>query len=190
MKEVFLKAKKVNMMALILILPISFLITMPFLVKWSSHIRGSLKMIKALLSVFDNKLLDTIIIIFAPTVLIFIGIVIHELIHGFFMAIFSKDGIKSVKFGIMKQSFVFYAHCKEPLLAKNMLIVSLAPFVFLGLIPTIYSFISGSLIIWFIGFSMTIGAIGDFIYAYLILKTGLGKMILDHDCEVGFKIVD
>jgi hypothetical protein len=37
---------------------------------------------------------------------------------------------------------------------------------------------------------MTIGAIGDLIYAYLILKTGLGKMILDHDCEVGFKIVD
>lgn len=190
MKEVFIKAKKVNVMGFILFSPLAVLMTIPFWLKWGSHARVSLKMIKALLSVFDNKLLDTVIIIFAPTVLIFIGIVIHELIHGFFMAIFSKDGIKSVKFGIMKQSFILYAHCKEPLLAKNMLIVSLAPFVFLGLIPTIYAFISGSLIVWFIGFSMTVGAVGDFIYAYLILKTGLGKMILDNDTEVGFKIID
>ncbi len=189
MKEVFISAKKVNLIGFVLILPITLSMIIPFWAKWGSHTRVSLKMIKALLSIFDNKLLDTLIIFFAPTVLIFIGIVIHELIHGFFMAIFSKNGIKSVKIGMIKKSFALYAHCNEPLLAKNMLIVSLAPFVFLGLIPTVYAFISGSLIACFIGFSMTIGAVGDFIYAYLILRTGLGKMILDHDSEVGFKII-
>ena len=190
MKEVFVKAKKVNGIGFIIILPIAVLMIIPFFVKWGSHTKVSLKMIKSLLSVFDNKLIDSIITIFAPVALIFIGIIIHELIHGVFMVIFSKDGMKSVKFGITKQSFILYAHCKEPLLAKNMLIISLAPFVFLGLIPTIYAFVSGDLVVWFVGFSMTIGAVGDFIYAYLILKTGLGKMILDHDTEVGFKIMD
>ena len=65
------KAKKVNVMGFILFSPLAVLMTIPFWLKWGSHARVSLKMIKALLSVFDNKLLDTVIIIFAPTVLIF-----------------------------------------------------------------------------------------------------------------------
>lgn len=190
MKEVFIKTKKVNLMGFILISPIAVLMIIPFWLKWNEQAKVSLKMIKTLLSFFDNRLLDTVIIVIAPSVLIIIGIIIHELIHGFFMVIFSKEGMKSVKLGIIKRSFIFYAHCKEPLSAKNMLIISLAPFVFLGLIPSIYAFISGNLTFWFFGFSMTVGAVGDLIYAFLILKAGLGKMLLDHDSEVGFKIID
>lgn len=188
MKDVFIKTKDVNLIGVVSILPLAMLIIIPFWMKWGKQTKVSLKMIKRTLSIFDDKLLDTLVIVLAPTVFILIGIIIHELIHGVFMALFSKESFKSVKFGIVSKSLIPYAHCKEPLISKKMLIISLAPFFFLGFIPIIYAFVTGSLTIWFMGFSMTLCSVGDFIYAYLILKIGLNHMILDHESEVGFKI--
>jgi hypothetical protein len=189
MKDIFIKKRDANLIGLVSILPLAMLIIIPFWIKWGKQTRVSLKMIKNSLSIFDDKLLDILVIVFAPTVFIFIGIILHELIHGFFMVLFSKKGFKSVKFGIVKKHLIPYAHCKEPLISKKMLVVSLAPFFFLGLIPIIYAFETGSLSVWFMGFAMTLGSVGDFIYAYLILKSGLNHLILDHDSEVGFKII-
>ncbi|MEM8522759.1 DUF3267 domain-containing protein [Flavobacterium sp. PL12] len=190
MKEVIIRTKVVNILAFVTILPITAAIIIPFCIKWGSTIKFSIKIIKTSLSIFNNKLLDNIIIIITPIILIFTAIIIHELIHCLFMAIFSKNGIKSVNIGIKKETLVLYAHCSEPLMGKKMLIVSLAPFVILGIFPTIYAFIFGNLIACFIGLSMSIGAIGDLIYSYLILKTGLKKMMLDHGSEIGFRIID
>lgn len=190
MKEVFVNAKKINRIGLVSILPIVVLIIVPFWIKWGDSTRISIKTIKDSLSISENNVINGLIIIFAPTVLIFTGILVHELIHGLFMVVFSKKGIESVKIGFQKKTLMVYAHCKEPLVAKKMLIISLAPFVFLGLIPVLYAFISGSFVACFFGLVMSISAIGDFIYSYLILKTGLEKKILDHNSEVGFKIME
>lgn len=37
---------------------------------------------------------------------------------------------------------------------------------------------------------MTLGAVGDFIYTYLIFKVGLNHKLLDHNSKVGFMIID
>lgn len=190
MKEVFVKSKKINLIGVICILPITVLSIIPYWIKWSGHIKADIKIIKTSLSIFENNLLNAITVIMAPCVLILLAIIVHELIHALFMIVFSKNGIKSVRLGIMKQSLIPYAHCKEPLKGGKMLIISLAPFIFLGLIPTLYAYMYGNLILWFTGLVMTLGAIGDFVYAYLILKTGLDHKILDHANEVGFIIID
>jgi hypothetical protein len=190
MKEVFVKSKKINLIGIISILPIAALNIIPYWIKWNSHIKADVKIIKSSLSIFENNLMNGITIIIAPCILIFIGIIIHELIHALSMVFFSKNGIKSVRLGIMKQSLIPYAHCKEPIKGRKMLVISLAPFIFLGLIPALYAYIFGNLIFWFTGLVMTLGAIGDFVYAYLILKSGLDHKILDHPNEVGFLIID
>lgn len=190
MKEVFVKSKKINLIGVICILPIAVLSIIPYWIKWSDHIKPDIKIIKTSLSIFENNLLNAITVIMAPCVLILLAIIVHELIHALFMIVFSKNGIKSVRLGIMKQSLIPYAHCKEPLKGRKMLIISLAPFIFLGLIPTLYAYMYGNLILWFTGLVMTLGAIGDFVYAYMILKTGLDHKILDHTNEVGFIIID
>ena len=48
-------------------------------------------------------------------VLVILGIIAHELIHGITWAIFTKNGFKSIKFGIMLKMLTPYCHCKEPL---------------------------------------------------------------------------
>jgi hypothetical protein len=190
MKEIFVNSKKINLIGVICIVPIAILSIIPYWVRWGSHLKADIKVIKTSLSIFENNLLNAITVIIAPCVLILIGIIAHELIHALFMVVFAKNGIKSVRLGIMKQSLIPYAHCKEPLKGRKMLVISLAPFIFLGLIPTLYAYTFGNLIFWFTGLVMTLGAIGDFVYAYLILKTGLDHKILDHTNEVGFIIID
>jgi hypothetical protein len=190
MKEVFIKSKKINLIGAICILPITILSIVPYWIKWSSHIKTDIKLIKTSLSIFENNVLNAITVIIAPSILIFIGIIAHELIHALFMVIFSKKGMKSVKLGIMRKSLIPYTHCKEPLKGTKMLVISLAPFIFLGLIPTLYAYAFGNLIFWFTGLVMTLSATGDFVYAYLIFKTGLNHEILDHKDEVGFIIME
>lgn len=190
MKEVSFNTDKINLLGFLFALPVSALMIIPFFIKWRSHIKAEVNLIKNTLSVFDNDLCNMITVILAPVVLIFVGIVVHELIHGFFMIFFSKNKMKSVKLGVMKKSLIPYAQCKEPIKGKKMLIISLAPFVFLGLIPSFYAYNDGNLVLWFIGYSMTLSAIGDFVYAYLILKFGLNKTLLDHKSKVGFVIID
>lgn len=188
MKEVFLKEKKANLLALCFCLPIMVVLIFPFIFIWSNTLKSGMLIIKESLSVTNYKITNNVIILITPILIVFIGIVIHELIHGFTMLLFAKKKNSSIKFGVTK-FLTPYAHFKEPISAKKMLIIALAPFVFLGLFPYLYSFFTGNLVFLFFGSAMTLGSIGDFLYAYLIFKNGLNNIILDHEDEMGFKIV-
>lgn len=190
MKEITLNGRKVRIVGFISLVPISLIMISPFWTKWSETIWLNLKKIKESLSLFDNDLFDTFITLGATLLVIFIGIIFHELIHGFFMKIFTWNTIGAVKFGFRKEQLVPYAHCRKSLISWQMLIVALAPFVLLGLIPYLISLINGNLVLLYIGLVMTLSAVGDFIYAFLIIKTGLSVKIIDHDTEVGFRILN
>lgn len=188
MNEVIIKAKTANLIGLFLIIPFSMAFILPFWLNRKEQSIIAVRQIKTGLSLFDNNIINSIIIIISPVIVVSIGIIIHEMIHGLFMLLFSKRR-DAIKFGFHKDIFVPFAHCKVPLVSGQMFIVAIAPWIILGLIPFILSLINGNLIFWFVGFSMTLAAIGDFIYAFLILKTGFNIKIIDHDKEIGFKIV-
>ena len=46
---------------------------------------------------------------------IFVGILLHELLHGLGWVPFTKSGFRSLQFGFMTPEMAPYAHCKEPL---------------------------------------------------------------------------
>jgi hypothetical protein len=189
MNEVIARAKTANLIGLLLIIPFSLAFILPFWIKWSEQSLIVVKEINIALSFFDNTIIDSVVIIISPVILVSIGVVIHELIHGLFMLLFSKRP-DSIKFGFRKDVFIPFTHCKVPLGSGQMFIVVIAPWIILGLIPFVLSMNNGNPVVWFIGFSMTLAAIGDFVYAFLILKTGFNVRIIDHDKEIGFKIVD
>lgn len=190
MKEISIDSKKVQFYGIIISIPIILFFLLILYLTWNELFVQNLKDIKASFQIFDNKKVNTILILLIPNLIIFIAIVVHEFIHGFFMALFSKKGWKSVKFGFVKMYLMPFANCTEPLQSKKMLVIALAPFFILGLLPSIYGFLYNNFIFLFIGFSMTLGAIGDFIYSYLIFKVGLNHNILDHKSKVGFMIID
>ncbi|WP_411197813.1 metalloprotease family protein [Sphingobacterium thalpophilum] len=70
------------------------------------------------------------------------------------------------------------------------IIGAFAPALILGLVPLILGLSLGSILIYFFGYVFLLGAIGDFIIIYFILKYTVQKSkILDHPTKIGFLIV-
>jgi len=117
-----------------------------------------------------------------------VGIVVHELIHGIFFAMFAKNGWKSIKFGILKEMLTPYCHCKEPLKVKHYIIGAAMPGIILGIIPAVIAIITGSLFLLVFGIIFTVAACGDILIINLLLKENINDLAEDHPSEVGFYI--
>jgi hypothetical protein len=76
--------------------------------------------------------------------IIIIGLIVHELIHGFFFALFCKNKFKSIKFGIALKKGYAYCKCKEILRANQYVVSLLMPTIILGIIPSIGSLFIGN----------------------------------------------
>ncbi len=119
-----------------------------------------------------------------------IGVVIHELIHGIFAIIFSKQGMKSVKFGISWKFLTPYCHCKEALLVKDYRIVVLAPLIILGIIPTIIGLVTGHNFIYSFGIIFILAAGGDLLIIWKIRNESSNSFALDCSDKCGCDIYE
>ena len=114
-----------------------------------------------------------------------IGIVLHELIHGISFALFAKRGIRSIRFGIMKQYLTPYCHCTEPLQIRHYLFGALAPAVILGLIPAVAGLVIGKYPLTFWGIVFLVASIGDFMIVRLLWEEKPTDYAQDHPSEAG-----
>lgn len=113
------------------------------------------------------------------------GIVIHELIHGFFFGLFAKKGFKSIRFGVMWKMLTPYCHCKEPLKIKHYFLGALMPALLLGIIPAVISLFNGSGLMLLFGIIYTGAAAGDFMIVWILRKEHPETYVQDHSSEVG-----
>lgn len=67
--------------------------------------------------------------------LLALGFVAHELIHGIMWAVFAKHGFKSIRVGMLWKSFAPYCRCIEPLTLTQYSAGRLMPLFILGIIP-------------------------------------------------------
>jgi hypothetical protein len=114
-----------------------------------------------------------------------IGIIAHELIHGITWAGYAKNGFKSIKFGVLWKMLTPYCHCSEPLKVKHYIIGAVMPAVILGFLPFIYSLFTGNILWLFWSIFFTISAVGDFLIVKLLIKEKKDDLVLDHPSEVG-----
>jgi hypothetical protein len=189
MKEPTVSTKRANILGLLTAIPIITVMAFLFWFLWSNMAINEIRGLKKALSPTGVNWVDSIITIFSPVAVISVGAIVHEFIHGIVMLVFTKK-IKSVKIGFRLEILLPYAHCKEPLTVFQMLIVVLAPWIVLGLIPFIISLGNGSVILWFVGVSMTILSVGDFIYTALLYRLSRYYLVLDHDSKIGFYLID
>ena len=122
--------------------------------------------------------------------ILFSTIFIHELIHGIFFIIFSKNKFKSIKFGFMsvKKLFTPYCHCREKIKINHYRIAIIMPLIIMGIIPTIISIIIGNLFLLFCGIICIMAACGDILIYQKTLKQKRDSWIFDHPTEAGFYI--
>ena len=125
---------------------------------------------------------------FAPLIAVIGGIIVHEMIHGIFFAMYAQKGFSAVKFGILWKMLTPYCHCKEPLKIKHYIIALLAPLVLLGIIPGIISLVTGNLMLLVFGIIFSAAAAGDLMIYQLIKKENPEDYVQDHPTEAGYTI--
>lgn len=168
---------KANGYALLSIIPIGLLNILPYYLVW-----GKLVSIDTLKEIHPLVVMGYCLLYIA---VMFIGVIVHELIHGATWAIFAKKGFRSMKFGILKEYYTPYCHCKEPLQVKAYTIGAIMPAVILGFIPSIIAISIGSFGLLLFGIFFTIAAMGDFMIIYLIYRESKNTWVQDHPSEAG-----
>ncbi len=114
--------------------------------------------------------------------------VVHELIHGLTWSFFAENRFKDIEFGFMKEYLTPYCTCSTPLPLAGYIVGGLMPGIVLGVIPTIIALISGSLLLLLIGLFMIMGAGGDMLITFELLRYrshAAEKLIYDHPTQAG-----
>ena len=117
----------------------------------------------------------------------FILVILHELIHGLTWSRFTKNGFRSISFGVIWRSLNPYCTCSEPLSKAHYMIGSLMPWFVLGILPCIAALIIPSGFLLFIGVIMVLSAGGDLLIAQMMLsrKSDGELLFLDHPTDIG-----
>ena len=141
----------------------------------------------------ETEFIPTISELIIFLVALVVLIVVHELIHGITWSVFAPNGFKDIEFGIMKDSLTPYCTCATPLEKGPYIIGALMPLVVLGIIPTIVAFVTGNMLLLYIGLIMIDAAAGDVMIVVKILqhKTDADKiMLFDHPTDAGSVIFE
>lgn len=172
MKEICLDMDKMNSKLLMLAVPFLIVFAIPFLLIWPVNFAEEISEI-------------TIKNIFSTLVVLFAGVIVHELIHGLFWSFFTKKGFLSIKFGIMWSSFTPYCHCKEPMKLKYYRVGAVMPAIVLGFIPAIISIFTGNFGLLVFGLFFSIAAGGDLLMLWMLRKESNASWVQDHPDKIG-----
>lgn len=119
-----------------------------------------------------------------------IGIILHELLHGFIWAIFAQKGFSSIRFGIKWKVLTPYCHCKEPLLKWQYLLGTIMPFIVLGFVPAIWAWFTGNAFVLLFGVFFSWASGGDLLGVWLLRRLTSDQCVSDHPHLLGFTVVD
>ena len=167
-----------NVFGLLILFPIILIFGLPYYLIWNTKI--DFKNLMSELPPQDIALGG--LYIFGTLIL---GIIVHELIHGITWARFTKDGFKSIKFGILWKMLTPYCHCTESLKVSQYIIGAITPAIILGFVPSIIAIFIGNLGLLIFGVFFTMAASGDFLIINLIRKENKNDLVQDHPSEAG-----
>jgi hypothetical protein len=171
---------KANIFGIFSIFPIILIYGIPYYLLWSANFN-----LVSIREIIRNNYAGVFSGTISAFLIIMIGVVVHELIHGLTWSMFTKNGHKSIKYGVLWKMLTPYCHCKEPLLVKHYIIGGITPAIILGFLPAFYSILTGNIGFLFFGIFFTMAALGDFMIINLLRKEDMDCFVLDHPSEPG-----
>ncbi|HKY53064.1 MAG TPA: DUF3267 domain-containing protein [Anaerolineales bacterium] len=123
-------------------------------------------------------------------VLVLLGVIIHELIHGFSWVIFGRKPFSAIKFGFQWKTLTPYAHLKEPVEVNAYRIGAFMPGFILGFLTYIFSLLPGDGNLFWFSLIHTAGAGGDWLILWLIRNVKSGTLVEDHPTNAGCYVIE
>jgi hypothetical protein len=168
-----------NIFGILILIPITLAYGIPYFFLWSGGISSN----------NFTELFHTPSFQFGGSVMVVVylfgGIVVHELIHGITWSLFTKQGYKSIKFGVMWKMLTPYCHCKEALQINHYILGAIIPAILLGLLPAIVAILTGHFGMLLFAIFFTMAACGDFLVINLLKKEKMTDLVQDHPSEAG-----
>ncbi len=169
-KDCTISVLKANIMALVTAGPFAVLAVVLYLSKWGGD---------AITLSADFASLGLFLLAFI------VSIPVHEGLHGLAWSLVSKNGWKSIRFGVMRPSYTPYCHCKEPLGFFGYLFGALAPFLVLGAGTFLIGYFSGNPF-WILFSAINLLAAGGDTTLVFLMLPHTKAQFLDHPSECGF----
>ena len=179
-----MSAGAANLFGLIFLIPIILFMGIPYYLIWPEQF--TLVQFKSYFAARDSLTVFDIVIGF---MVLFFGIVTHELRHGLGWSFYAKKGWKSIRFGIEWKYLTPYCHCAEILPISAYRFGSVLPAIVLGILPSIIAIVSGNLMLMVFGFIFTFAAGGDFLILWMLRKEKPTVFIQDHPDKIGCLVI-
>jgi hypothetical protein len=116
---------------------------------------------------------------------ILLGIIVHELVHGFTWSVFLKKGFKSIQFGVIWKMLTPYCHSKEPLKVWQYMLGAIMPGFVMGILPALTSWVTGNIFFLIYGLVFILVAGGDFTIIWMLRKENRKDWVMDHPEKFG-----
>ena len=175
-KSETMSALNANIIAFAMLLPIAIICIVPFVLVWGWQL-----FFEGFTFLRFHQVLLLLILI--------LGIVMHEGLHGLTWGLFAKGHLKSIRFGVKWAYLTPYCHCNEPLKRNHYLLGGIMPGLVLGLFPVIVSLIFGHGWLLLLGIFFIGAAGGDLMVLFKLIKVDKKHLIQDHPNEIGFLVL-
>ena len=123
-------------------------------------------------------------------IMVLLGVVFHELIHGISWVIFGRKPFAAIKFGFQWKTFTPYAHLKESVDVSAYRLGALMPGFLLGIVPYVLSLVLGDGNLFWFGLVHTSAAGGDWLILWLIRNVQAGRQVEDHPTDAGCYVLE
>ncbi len=175
-KSETMSARNANIIAFAMLLPIAIICIVPFVLVW-----GVQSLIDGFSFLRSHQILLLLILI--------LGIIMHEGLHGLTWAMFAKGRLKSIRYGVKWAYLTPFCHCNEPLKRNHYLLGGIMPGLVLGLLPVIIAIVFGIGWLLLLGIFFIGAAGGDLMVLFKLIKVDKKHLIQDHPTEIGFLIL-
>lgn len=175
-KSETMSALNANIIAFALLLPIAIICIVPFVLVW-----GWQSFFEGFTSLRSHQVLLLLILI--------LGILLHEGLHGLTWGLFAKGRLKSIRYGIKWAYLTPFCHCNEPLKRNHYLLGGIMPGLVLGFFPVIVALIFGLGWLLLLGIFFIGAAGGDLMVLFKLIKVDKKHLIQDHPNEIGFLVL-
>lgn len=128
--------------------------------------------------------------ILISVIVVVLGFVVHEIIHGLTWQFFARKKSSLVKYGIDSKTLSPYAHCQEPMRINPYRLGVIMPGILLGFLPTIAGIITGNSPVFVFGLLFIVAAGGDILILWLLRNINAECLAEDHPTRVGCYIID
>ena len=185
MKEYILSGRQANFYGLLFVVPVLLVAGVPYILIWYEPCEKGWDSFFSIIHRNQAIIQQAIEHKWWLLVLLFAGIVLHELIHGICMALSARNGWKSVSFGFNLKALAPYAHCKEPLTPCAYRLSLVMPGILLGDVPVLVGWFTGNILFLFFGILFYWAASDDIIVLWMS-RNITGGMLQDHPDKTGF----